>query len=400
MKVKNFIKFGLFLITVSLLSLTACKDDVTNYNPPEIPEEQDDPPPPPVVIDDIEAIDNEVASFISTYDVKGVSIAVTKDGRLVYAKGYGYADLEAAAPVDTSSLFRIASLSKFITSAGIMKLMEEGHLDLEDKVFGPDAILEKDFGPTPYPKYIRDIRIRDLLHHEIGGWSNSGRDPAFAREELNADELISWAIYDQRLTDEPGTAYKYSNLGYMVLGKVIEKLSGQDYEDYIRENILEPSGVEFMQIGEGSLAGRKENEVKYYTQPGMGAYENSGTIHRLGPAGGWIASAIDLTRILVHIDGFDTVPDILKPETVKTMTKPSPLSGYAAGFQINSSSKNWWHSGGLNGTSTWIVRTPSGYTWAILTNTGGKDSIYTGLNNLIWSAVNNSETNWTEHDLF
>lgn len=397
-KDKNSTKFIFFIILLAFITLNACKDDTVSYNPPT--DNDDENTPPPIEVDDIESIDSEFADFMEKYDIKGASVAVTKDGRLVYAKGYGFADVDSEAPVDTSSLFRIASLSKFITSAGVMKLMEEGYLDLDDKVFGADAILGDDYGSGPYPQYVEDITVNHLLHHEIGGWSNSGTDPAFSRTDLNIDELITWAIDNQRISDKPGTKFNYSNLGYMILGKIIEKLSGQNYETYMRDNILKPSGVAHMQIGEGSLAGRKDNEVKYYTQPGLGAYENSGSIQRLGPAGGWIASAIDLTRILVHIDGFDTVPDILKPETVEIMTKPSPISGYAAGLYINANSKNWWHSGGLNGTSTWIVRTPNGYTWSILTNTGGNDGIYTGLNNLIWSAVGDSETNWTEYDLF
>jgi len=186
-----------------------------------------------------------------------------------------------------------------------------------------------------------------------------------------------------------------------VLGRVIEKISGQSYEDFIREHILEPVGVENMQMGEGDLEGRKPDEVRYYAPPGRNAYETLGTINRLDSAGGWIASPIDLMRILVHIDGFDTVPDILEPDTIELLSTPSALSNYAGGFRINSNSGNWWHSGSLNGNQAWIVRGSAGFNWVILTNTGSADSEFNNrVNDLIWPAVNNPGTEWSEGDLF
>ena len=353
----------------------------------------------PVIVDDIPSIDNGVASFMRQYGVKGVSVAVTKNGRLVYAKGYGDANSATGTPVDTTSLFRIASLSKFITSAGIMKLIEEGKLSMDKKVFGPGAIFEDEYGTSNFPQYVQDISVRHLLHHELGGWSNSGSiDPAFAKPDYNAEELIDWVMYSRRLGDEPGTKYNYSNIGYMILGEIIEKISGKNYEDYIRENILLPSGVLNMQISHDTPSGRQENEVQYYGSSGPVRYDTDGKIRRLGSAGGWIASAIDLTRVLTHIDGFDTVPDILDRETIVLMARTSPISDYASGWRM-SGSNNWWHSGSLTGTSTWILRTPDGYTWTILTNTSSS-GITTGLNDLIWPAVRDGSTNWTDGDLF
>ncbi|MFA5669057.1 MAG: serine hydrolase [Balneolaceae bacterium] len=354
----------------------------------------------PITVEDIPAIDNEVASFMAKYGVKGVSLAVTKNGRLVYAKGYGYANVATNTRVDTTSLFRIASLSKFITATGIMKLIEDGKLTMEQKVFGPGAIFEDEYGTTNLPKYVDEIRVRDLLYHELGGWNNSGSiDPAFAKPAYNAMQVIYWTMRNYGLDKKPGTAYEYSNIGYMILGEIIEKISGEDYEDYIRENILVPSGVTNMKISNDSASGRQPNEVQYYSSSGPIGYDTNGVIRRLGSAGGWIASPIDLVRILTHIDGFDTVPDILKSETIKLLSTPSPISDYASGFRINSNSKNWWHSGSLTGTAAWIVRTPRGYTWSILTNTSAT-GITTGLNSLIWPAVSSYSTNWTDGDLF
>lgn len=387
-------------ITASLL-FNGCSSNPTNDSGslPEIPEKPEEPTPP-LIVEDIPSIDDGVSAFMAKYGVKGVALAVTKNGKLVYAKGYGHANSETETQADTTSPFRIASLSKFITAAGIMKLIEEGKLSMDMKVFGPEAIFKEEYGTSNFPKYVQDIRVRDLLHHELGGWSNSGSyDPAFAKSVYDAEKLIYWTMHNLSLENAPGTKYNYSNIGYMILGEIIEKISGTNYEDYIREHILVPSGVSNMKISHDSPSGRQPNEVQYYTSNGPIGFDTSGLIHRLGSAGGWIASPIDLVRILTHIDGFDSVPDILKSETVTLMSTPSPNSDYASGFHINSNSKNWWHSGSLTGTAAWIVRTPSGYTWSILTNTSAS-GITTGLNNLIWSAVNNSSTNWTEGDLF
>jgi CubicO group peptidase (beta-lactamase class C family) len=386
-------RFSLFTIIATSFLIIGCNNP-TNEEPEKTK--------PPLVVENIPAIDDGVSAFMTEYGVKGVSVAVTKHGKLVYAKGYGYANSETKTRVDTTTLFRIASLSKFITAAGIMKLIEEGKLSMDMKVFGPEAIFPEEYGSSNFPKYVQDIRVRDLLHHEIGGWSNSGSyDPAFAKPAFDAEKLIYWTMKNMSLQHEPGTEYSYSNLGYMILGEIIEKVSGDNYEDYIREHILIPSGVSNMQISNDFSSSRQPNEAEYYTSNGPIGYEYSGVIRRLGSAGGWIASSIDLVRVLTHIDGFDSVPDILKSETVKLMSTPSslPSSDYACGFHINSNSKNWWHSGSLTGTSTWIVRTPSGYTWTILTNTSASN-ITTGLNRLIWPAVNDASTNWTDSDLF
>lgn len=384
-----------FLLFVGGLFVASCSKDNVQPDLPTPPEDS------VIVTPDISKIDDDIEQFMSRFNVPGLSLAVTKNGKLVYAKGYGYADQENGEKVDTAHLFRIASLSKFITSTGIMKLIDQGQLSMDDKVFGPEGVLGDDFGTTPYPQYITDITIRNLLHHEVGGWGNSSNDPAFTQPSLSLNQLISWVIDNRPLTVQPGTKTDYSNLGFQILGRVIEKLSGKSYVDYLQENILTPSGVKSMQMAEGSLADRKFNEVKYYGQSGQNPYGySSGVIKRLNSCGGWIASAIDLLRVMVHVDGFSTVPDLLSPSAIQIMTTASPRSNYASGLLVNSSN-NWWHGGSLSGSRTWIVRTAKGYNWAILMNTRSTDSEFTSaLDKLVWPAVNDAATPWPDIDLF
>src|SRR5699024_266726 len=349
----------------------------------------------------IQTIDDEIRGFMGRYDVPGLSLAITKDGNLVYAKGYGWADKEMAAKVDTSSTFRIASLSKFITSIGIMTLQEKGALSLGDKVFGQGAILGTNYGTPPYSEYVRDITIRDLLQHQLGGWANSSddSDPAFERADLmTVGELISWTLDNRPLENPPGTVFDYSNLGYQILGLVIEKLSSHTYAQFIQKNVLTAAGITNMHIAGG---GRAKNEVRYYGQDGREPFSyGSGVLSRLNSAGGWIASAIDLMRIMVRSDGFNTVPDMLDPSTIEMMTTPSDSSNYAFGLYVNSLD-NWWHSGSLTGTETWIVRAHQGFNWVILMNTKSYDGNFiSDLDGLIWPAVYNADTHWPEIDLF
>src|SRR5690606_10751044 len=102
------------------------------------------------------------------------------------------------------------SLSKFITSIGIMKLVEDDQLELTDKVFGDDGLLGDTLGSLPYPVHVEDITVEYLLRHEGGGWGNSSNDPAFAQSTLNIDQLIGWAIDNRPLANPPGTNTDYS----------------------------------------------------------------------------------------------------------------------------------------------------------------------------------------------
>ncbi len=128
--------------------------------------------PPPVT--DIPQVDNAVTGFMTQYNVPGVSVAITKNGKLVYAKSYGKSDQSAGTDVSNSSLFRIASVSKPVTGIAIMKLVEAGTLSLDQKVFGAGNILGTQYGTTPYGPNITNITVIQLLQHTSGGWPNDG----------------------------------------------------------------------------------------------------------------------------------------------------------------------------------------------------------------------------------
>src|SRR5699024_6421871 len=133
-----------------------------------------------------------------------------------------------------------ASVSKTFTAVTILKLKEAGKLSLNDKVFGKDGILGTTYGTPPYKQYVTDITVNNLMHMTAGGWGNTGFDPMFSNSQLNGDELLSWILNNRPLEDKPGTEYDYSNVGYFILGKIIEKITGESYAQYVKEAVLKP----------------------------------------------------------------------------------------------------------------------------------------------------------------
>lgn len=373
----------LLLTTLLLFVFTACKKEKSDSTAKQ---------------DAAALIDNAVNSFTSKYSIPGVAVAITKQGKLVYVNSYGTADVQANTPVTNNSLFRIAGLSQPLTSVAIMKLVEEGKLSLEAKVFGVGAILGTQYGTQPYSNGITAITVRHLLQHTAGGWPLNS-DPLYTNPSMTATQLLSWTLDNRPLTYAPGTTYLHSSFGYFILGRVIEKVSGTTYQDYVKTAVLQPCGITGMQIGGNTEAECRPNEVKYYGQEGENPY--SFNLARMDAADGWIATATDLARFSVHVDGFATKPDILSAASITTMTTPSAVyPNYAMGWNVNAQN-TWWHSGSVPGTAARMGRTASGYTWVILCNSRrANNQFYDDLNNTMGTIINNNAAQWPDVDLF
>jgi N-acyl-D-amino-acid deacylase len=385
-----------------------------------------------------DAFDHEMQSFMEARKVPGGALAVVKDRRLVYARGYGWANREAKVPVKADSLFRIASISKPITGVAVMKLVEQGKLDLNAKAFPllnlhPAVMSFRD----PEPR-LRDITIRQLLQH-TGGWDrNKSFDPMFRPEQIaratNSPQpatpvnVIRYML-SRELDFDPGTRYAYSNYGYCLLGRVIEKLAGQSYEDYVQEHVLRPIGVESMVIGATHLAGRREHEVRYYDAAvgrsvfaktlGERCPEPYGAWHleAMDSHGAWIASAADLVRFASALDDPAHSPLVSEKSIAAMFQRPPGLAGadkegkplekyYGAGWQVQTDAEGrmlyQMHGGSLPGTSTKLFRRADGRNVAIPFNaretalTGRlAEEIFVDLNRAI-----DEVKEWPEVDLF
>jgi CubicO group peptidase (beta-lactamase class C family) len=306
------------------------------------------------------------SAFMEDCAVPGLSVAIAKHGKFSYRQAFGFADTKKKEPVAPSSLFRIASVSKPFTSAAIFTLIEEGKVALDAKVFGPDALLGTAYGKPPYNPGVDRITIEHLLTHTSGGWPKGVDDPMFQYPEADHKALISAVLKTRPLDFAPGEHYAYSNFGFCVLGRVIERMSGTPYADYVRQHILQPCGIDGMRIA-GNGGKRTPDEVRYYDQEGGDPYNMN--VSRLDAAGGWLAAPGDIVRFATRVDAVPTDANILKPETITTMTTGSQANPhYAKGWEVNDRG-TWWHIGDLPGSSAVVMRTPAGYCGAACMNT-------------------------------
>src|SRR5208282_2335881 len=154
------------------------------------------------------------AAFMGQFAVPALSIAIARNGRIVYEGPFGRVGSDTDEPLRASNLFRIASVTKPITSAAIFSLVEKGQIALSDTVFEQGGILGTEYGTSPYRRYVAQITVDHLLTHSCGGWQNDSSDPIFRFREMNHAQLISWTLDDLPLLDPPGEHYAYSNFGY------------------------------------------------------------------------------------------------------------------------------------------------------------------------------------------
>lgn len=365
--------------------------------------------------------DQQVERFMQEWRLTGVSIALMRNDSLVYCKGYGFANPAKDVKADVKHLYRVASISKLITAAAVMKLCEEQKLSLDSPVFGKNGILTD----SAYLGYkdlrLSTITVEHLLRHQ-GGFSRRRGDPLFETTLIaqklgygtpyTNEDLIKYAM-DYRLSFQPGGSASYSNLGYSLLEKVISVAANKAYETYVREELLRPAGITDILIGEGHDTKAHPNEVRYtepedsepiqdFSNPALYAPKSNGgnDIRLLGAAGGWIASAVELARFVASINGNDNGMQILSAESVDRMIsdteKQSPL-----GWMSITSNGVWTRSGSMAGTSTLIHRNPDGTTWVFLTNTSTwkASSFKYEIARMMGKALQRVEA-WPERDLF
>lgn len=361
-------------------------------------------------VEALKPFDEMMTAFLAEHQVPGASVAIARDGRIIYARGFGLADVEKKLPVLPDSLFRIASISKPITAVAVMKLVEQGKLKLDDRIVD---LLELKIPEAPQgdPRW-KLITIRQLLEHSAGFDRDKSGDPMFKSREFAIEEKVMppagtkeiiACMVRRPLNFDPGQRMSYSNFGYCLLGRAIEKVSGQSYEAFVIEHVLKPVGVTKMKIG--ATRSTAEGEVRYYDrgkrmgdnlfagragEPAKVELAYGAWYHEsLDAHGGWIASAPDLLRFASIADKRevrlkthgDKATAVLSDESIHTLFarptlgdaqgKPLPPVFYGCGWlvrELGNGRINTWHNGGLPGTSTLLVRRHDGLSWAVLFN--------------------------------
>lgn len=343
---------------------------------------------------DLSLINSQIQTYMTAHSIPGVSIAITKQERLVFAKGFGYADTATGEAVHPNHLFRIASVSKPMTSIAIMKLIEQGKFSLSSKVFGSSALLGKTYGTKAYGQRVLAITVQQLLEH-TSGFSNDGGDPMFMNYNLNQKDLISWVLDNRTPKNVPGSTYEYLNFGYILLGRIIEKISGQTYELFLRNHIFNYAPqTSRMVIGGDTFADKKPGEVTYYPSNAYNLH-----VRRMDANGGWIARPIDLVAIMTKVDKSYFKADILNSSTITTMwTGSSANPGYGKGWILDSSYKG--HNGAMSGTISFLVRRNNGLSYAFTVNTRPDDDGFAFTLKGVMDKIVSDVSTWPTYDLF
>lgn len=191
---------------------------------------------PAVIFAQKDRIDTFIENNMARQRIVGLAVGVIKDGKVIKAKGYGYANLELNAPVTTSTMFKLGSVSKQIIASAIMKLVSEGKLRLNDPVmkFYPDA-----------PAHWSAITLRHLLNHTSGLIRES---PAFDAMDAQSDSLLIRAAYKDTLVFATGTKFQYCNLGYFMLADIIRQVTTRSFPDYMKKEVFEKNGLTRTQV--------------------------------------------------------------------------------------------------------------------------------------------------------
>ena len=303
-------------------------------------------------------------------------------------------------------LFRIASVSKPFTSVAVLQLAEKGRFQITDRIlqhvpFQPHL----EGGAKPDPRW-QKITIRELLHHTAGWDRDQSYDPigipwkiakAMHHPPPVAPAEIVRYMMGRPLDFEPGARYAYSNLGYLVLGRLIEAITKQPYETHVRNAVLAPLGITAMKLGRALAEHRAKGEVRYYDskrRTGPALYPpktgqpvpvpyGAENFEGFEAHGGWIASAPDLVRFASAFDRPAECP-ILSEHGIETMwERPLGRAGYDAQgkpaeayygcgwdvLPVGRTGRNTWHGGLIAGSSTLLVRRTDGLDWAVLFNT-------------------------------
>jgi N-acyl-D-amino-acid deacylase len=365
------------------------------------------------LLGDFAELDSEVRALMDAYDIPGGAVAITKDGALVFTRGYGET-------VDAATRFRIGSVSKPVTSVAAHLLAERGELDLDARVLD---LVEGATLPAGLDSRWQDITVRHLLSHRAG----FSTDPMFDNIEVaaalgiegpaSARDMLRYML-GRPLDYDPGQVYDYSNFGFALAGIIIEDVSGLSYQDYVRDEVFAPMGIDRIVPGYSRLEDRQLGEAPYYTRPdrslSQSVFPGEGEVpHTYGgfyiesmtALGGWVASAPNLARFLVHVDGLSSVPDLLDGGTTEDMvSKPAganPDSFYAHGWfvQPTAGGEIWSHAGVLSGTRALVIRYPSGMNVVALFNLWPPGDFSTDLVEALTRGLGEVQ-DWPARDLF
>ena len=313
------------------------------------------------------ALEKFVMEKISENRMPGLSIALVKDGKIVYSRGFGVRNIEERTPATPDTIYGIGSITKSFTSLGIMQLAEKGTLSLDDPVEDYVSIKMSPFGEP--------VRIHHLLTH-TSGIPSLGYIEAFI-EGLSGsserwlpvsgeDDIIAFAQDAQQWAyTKPGAKFFYSNTGYVLLGKIISKATGMKYEEYIRENILEPLGMNHTHFLKEELEKEPNVATGYVIDRGSGVHTSKNVLYGMSADAGLLSSVLDMAKYMeMYLNrGISEGKEIISKEFIEKMEAPHvKLPEGPFGEE--------WYGYGLSGHSDFFGQTLIGHTGSVLIYTG------------------------------
>ncbi len=289
------------------------------------------------------------------------SVLVAKGDQVVFEMSVGQANVEWGIPDSATTKFRIGSLTKQFTAAAVLLLQERGKLEIDEPV-----AKYLDGVPAPW----RPITLRQLLTH-TSGIPDTGELPKKVNREWELFDFTPTMLFDQMrdrpLDFEPGTKFKYCNTGYLLLGWIIERVSGQTYREFVKQSLLDPAGMADSGYDSGgTIIPRRASGYEVGTRMHNANYID---MRAPGAAGGLYSTTGDLLKWSRALFG----GKLLKPDSLEAMTTPGK-GGYAFGLQVGSKNgrKRYAHAGGINGFGSFLAYFPaSDVTIVVLSNVAG-----------------------------
>jgi D-alanyl-D-alanine carboxypeptidase len=300
-----------------------------------------------------QAIDAALTPYIKAGE-PGVTVIVTKDGKPIFRKGYGMANIEHGIPLQPEMTLRLGSITKQFTAVAILQLADQGKLAVEDDIrkYLPD-----------YPTKDHTVTIEHLLTHTSGikSYTSMKGFGAGLRADKTVQEMIDF-FKNEPFDFEPGERYAYNNSGYFLLGAIIEKVSGMTYADYVSKHIFEPLGMK--NSGYDDPGRIQRGRAEGYTRDKQRQVRNANYMSMTQPyAAGSLYSSVDDLAIW---DAAITDGKLLKPETWKRAFTPyQPKKGEPPGYAYGWSVREIQgrpaieHGGAINGFNTYAVRLPA-----------------------------------------
>jgi D-alanyl-D-alanine carboxypeptidase len=304
------------------------------------------------------AFDDSLVHSLIGRGAIAVSVAVAKDGKVVHRQAFGLADPFTGAPAQLGSTFRIASISKLMLAVAIMRLSEQGAINLDST---PIPALAQHLGTPMGDPRMASVTVRQLLGH-LSGF------PEYERTFFGGlvDDCSAAAVrgISRKLGSDPGTQYKYSNMNYCLLGLVVQQATGRPYDQVVQDEVLTPVGISDMHV-----------EGTFETRPGDVLHPTTETrkfMEALGAAGNWAATPVDLVTVLDALDSTKPGPKLVRPDTLAAMQSRPPVQftrpdvWYGLGMIVWDNGSGWGHTGTLENARSMVFHRPDGITWAVV----------------------------------